>query len=85
MLLQDDAVQVKTFPKPKSAVEAALEMLRAGQQGISADGGLQQALQLAAQHGLTGGEPVQMLACQVPTLMEQGSGIQMMAQMPHLS
>eukprot|EP00891_Asterochloris_glomerata_P004635 jgi/Astpho2/4635/Aster-00207 len=85
--LEDDAVQIKAFPKQKSAVESILEMVRAGQQagvGISANGGVQQALQLAAQHGLTGVEPVQMLASQVPTQVAQGSGIQMMAQMPHL-
>ena len=80
-------MQIKAFPKQKSAVESILEMVRAGQQagvGISANGGVQQALQLAAQHGLTGVEPVQMLASQVPTQVAQGSGIQMMAQMPHL-
>ena len=81
-------MQVKTFPKAKSAVDAVLEMVRAGQQAslrMTADGGMQQALQLAAQHGLIGVEPGQLLACQVPTQVVQGSGIQMMAQMPHLS
>ena len=81
-------MQVKTFPKAKSVMGAVLEMVRAGQQagvGMSADGGIQQALQLAAQHGLIDVKPGQMLACQVPTQVAQGSGIQMMAQLPHLS
>ena len=88
MLLQDDAVQVKAFPKPKSAMDLVLEMVRAGQQGsvgTAADGGVQQAVQLAAQLGLIGVEPVQMLGCQMPTQAAQGNGIQMMAQMPHFS
>ncbi len=81
-------MQIKALPKPQSAVEAVLKMIRTGQQagaGVSANGGFQQALQLAAQHGLLRLEPGQMLACQVPTQVAQGSGIQMMVQMPHLS
>eukprot|EP00891_Asterochloris_glomerata_P007384 jgi/Astpho2/7384/fgenesh1_pg.00114_%23_29_t len=86
--LEDDAVQIKALPKPQNAVEAVLKMMRTGQQagaGVSANGGFQQALQLAAQHGLLRLEPGQMLACQVPTQVAQWSGIQMMVQMPHLS
>ena len=88
-LLQDNAVQIKAFPKPKSFLEAIRETMRAGQQSgtsLAASGGVpQDALQLAVQHGLLRLEPGQMLACQVPTQVAQGSGIKMMAQMPHLS
>ena len=82
-------MQIKAFPKPKSFLEAIWETMRAGQQSgtsLAASGGVpQDALQLAVQHGLLRLEPGQMLACQVPTQVAQGSGIKMMAQMPHLS